>query len=229
MLIKHVISLGGNCHTSMFMKDHGLKRYSCPFDWIGLGLDEINNILETRFSRFIDPVFLIDHAEGDPRKCGHALYGDRLFHHFNPRVTEHRDYYLRCIERFCKRPPNPKDNILYIYQSFYADPSIEELKRLRDNLAIYRGNKSFLTLVLIHHEGVNKEKGVTEFKVKYSDPTLFVLYVDLIGAINGVRFLDRRDDDAMRTFLARSFQFYLDHPDDEALQREKMLASDIAI
>jgi hypothetical protein len=210
----------------MYLKNHGLKRYSTPFDWIGLGLDEINNILETRFSRFIDPAFLIDHADGDGRKCGHSQYGDRLFHHFNPRKNEDRDYYLRCIERFCRRPA-ADDIVLYIYKSFYADPPLEELRRLRNNLAIYRGNYKFITLVFIHRTETAKD--TPQFRTEYCDPTLWVVYTDLVGNINGVHFLDKRDDDAMTAFLASHFRFSLDHADQDAAAAERALAVDIRI
>lgn len=97
----HAVSLGANCFAAMFFKNAGYRTSAGPFDW--LAADEVTaleGILAADFADFIDPAFLVDHVEGHPGKCGHAKYGPRLFHHYNPRVPEVAAYYARCVARF---------------------------------------------------------------------------------------------------------------------------------
>jgi Putative papain-like cysteine peptidase (DUF1796) len=208
--IHHTISLGGNCHTSMFLKQCGLKRFSCPFDWIGLSLDDILEILETRFTKFLDPSYFMDHVEGDPGKCGHRRYGDRFFNHFNPRIPDHHAYYQRCIDRFCavnSQNCSPDINVLYVYQAFYNDPPIEQLRGLRDMLREqYRGNDGFVLLALIHKTN-GADGDAPTFSVTKEEPNMIVAHTRLVGNINGVAFLDPRDAQGMAQFLDQHFKF----------------------
>lgn len=204
--IHHVVSLGCNCHTAMFFKNNGWRKYSTPFDWICIGFKELIQILESRFSRFVDPAFLTAHEDGGPHQCGHLLYGDRMFHHFNPREAEHHAYYQRCITRFCTRPVNGEECVLYVYQAFYDKPTIPQLMQLRDLLSGYRGNAVFKLLVFWHEVNASTT-GAPQFDVLENSQNLMIVGTKLCGNIDGVQFLDGRDHAGMTQLLNHFFVF----------------------
>lgn len=205
--VHHTISLGCNCHTSYLLKILGLKKYSAPFDWLGCSIEDVTNILDSNFESFIDPTLLKDHDDGSPNRCGHALYGGRFFHHFNPRIQAHRDYYERCVERFkVVNQFNSQQHVLYIHQAFYEKPTAEIIARLHALLQRYRGSNDF-TLLFVYYSKSDHE---TSFKVSpFVEHTNNVILVDatMLKNINGVTFTHPDDFHGMCNFLSSLFDF----------------------
>lgn len=146
--IGHVVSLGANCQTSMYLKTVGYKTFSGPFDW--LAADDIrmlDDILMSDFKKFLDEEYLIDHTSGSDSQCAHSLYGSRFFHHFNPRHTWSNSYYKRCVERFRSLSACSK-RVLCLLMVFY-EPEEEMLKRIYKNLKMHVPEPALEFLVCI--------------------------------------------------------------------------------
>jgi len=206
--VTHAISLGGNCSTSMFMKVMCIKRYSCPFDWVGITLPNVLDILKADFRTFLDPEQLIEHSDGSPLRCGHKLYGVDMFHHFNPRLlTHHNEYYGRCIDRFRSlKDVSPDEHVMFMYQEFRRAPSVHAITELRDELERYRGSCKFLLVVFIHDvncEGIVKP----EIEVDFFMQSVLVVRTRLVGGNNGASFTSLVDHEAIETFLIRLVHF----------------------
>jgi hypothetical protein len=103
------VSLGSHCLVSYTLKDLGLKRYSCPFDWIFSRPSMIEHCLKDSFASLTDrsqykPV--IDETGTEQvGRCHHAFYRDsfgvdRVFNHRDMRIEENYQYLTRCIHRF---------------------------------------------------------------------------------------------------------------------------------
>lgn len=52
--VKHIASLGNHCLCSATLKDHGLKKYSLPFDWIFIHPEIVLDCLHDDFSLLLD-------------------------------------------------------------------------------------------------------------------------------------------------------------------------------
>ena len=201
--VQNTISLGCNCHTSYLLKQLGLKKFSCPFDWLACTLDDVTSILESNFEDFIAPEYLCEHEEMNPKKCGHKRYGNKTFHHFNPRIPEHHDYYQRCITRF--KSIAPSEHTLYIHQAFYVKPTEESISRLHAQLQRYSNN---FTLLFVYYSEVNSCS--TSFEVvpfvKHASKVILV-NATIINDINGVVYLHRADWFGMCQLLNSTFDF----------------------
>jgi Putative papain-like cysteine peptidase (DUF1796)/Domain of unknown function (DUF4214) len=103
------VSLGSHCLVSYTLKEMGLKRYSCPFDWIFSRPSMIEHCLKDSFALLADrsqykPV--IDETGNEQAgRCHHAFYKasfgvDRVFNQRDMRIEENYQYLLRCIRRF---------------------------------------------------------------------------------------------------------------------------------
>lgn len=214
--ISHIISLGCNCHTSMFLKHCGYKSYSTPFDWISIKFRDVIDILQNNFDTFIDSKYLIDHADENPLRCGHKLYGKHMFHHFNPRNEVHKLYYERCIHRFKSLKKVPADEtVLFIYNEFY-DPEFttNDIIMLRDLLYQYRGNNKFILLVIKnkcnYDKDVSEEQHTSQFKVDIFLQSLMVIECDLIGHTTGVGFSNYIDHVCTYNLLNAFFNINID-------------------
>ncbi|NBO71605.1 MAG: hypothetical protein EBU66_13550 [Bacteroidetes bacterium] len=211
--ISHIISLGCNCHTSMFLKNCGFKKYSCPFDWISIKFKDVVNILNSNFDTFINPEFLIDHADKNNMRCGHALYGSHMFHHFNPRTPQHKAYYERCIQRFKNLKNLPNDEIvLFIYNEFYEPQfNSDDILSLRNLLQLYRGNDRFVLLIIKNTCNYDKTSTLTtsEYKVDYQLESLLVLNCKLVGHTTGVGFSNHIDHVCSYNLLTSIFNIHI--------------------
>lgn len=119
-----IVPLGNNCSMARTLEMLGLRRYSCPFDWL-LANDEdalaqACGLLETHFADFLRPENLKKQADScDNGK--HVSYYDegsrRLFlHDFTPRgdIKAVNAKYKRRIERLYALI-NKSNSILFVY------------------------------------------------------------------------------------------------------------------
>jgi hypothetical protein len=103
------VSLGSHCLVSYALKEMGLKRYSCPFDWIFSRPSMVEHCIRDSFATLADRSqyeTVIDESGTElPGRCHHSFYRnsfgvDRVFNHSDMRIEENYGYLLRCIERF---------------------------------------------------------------------------------------------------------------------------------
>lgn len=220
-VISHVISLGCNCHTAMFLKTLHLKQYSCPFDWVCLKLPATIDILNSHFEKYIDPQYLIDHEDGDPRRCAHSIYGGRVFHHHNPRNPDHHAYFERCISRFC----NVQGTRLYLHQAFYDRVSVDQVNDLHKALSYY--STDFVLVVINYY--LDSETAHTKYNVALNTDGIVIVNAHTIGNQNGVAFTDRRDAEGLAQFLFEHFTFDLRLNETEAVNEDRLYACDLCI
>jgi len=203
--VHHIVSLGCRCHTSKFFQLVGLKKYSCPFDWLACDIYVVLKLLETDFADFLNPKYLCDHPEGD-RKCGHTLYGNSFFHHFNPRIAEHMAYYDRCVQRFKALKDCPsQEHVLYVHQAFYIEPMEEVIAQMHAHLERYSNN---FTLLFIYYTDSNANE--TTFKL--SDllphpPNVMFVEATIRNPIDGIVFTHSDDFAGLANFLVSQFDF----------------------
>lgn len=98
----HVMSLGASCFPAAQLREHGLRRYAGPFDWIFSSPQMVNHCLQDNFASFLDASQYRDC--GQAGKAGHTMYSEMLgratvFNHHDPRIAEHYDYLCRATAR----------------------------------------------------------------------------------------------------------------------------------
>jgi len=206
--VHHTISLGCRCHTSYALKYMGLKKYSCPFDWLACDIYGVLEILKSDFTEFLKPEHLHDHKDGHTTSCGHKIYGNTFFHHFNPRVKEHMDYYIRCVNRFkAVKDLYSHEHVLYIHNALYIKPTEDVIYQLHHQLQRYRGSDNF-TLLFIYYSDSNASK--TSFQVSsFVGHPSNVMLVDasIRQPTDGVVFTHSDDIQGFCEFMFANFDF----------------------
>lgn len=104
--VAHLASLGCFCLPSNIMRNHGLRRYSLPFDWIFSSPEMLIDCLTDDFSAFLDRRYYrsISESRGKPA-AEHELYLQKygipaVFAHRDPTREEDYLYLTRCVARF---------------------------------------------------------------------------------------------------------------------------------
>jgi hypothetical protein len=150
------VSLGSHCLVSYALKEMGLKRYSCPFDWIFSKPSMVEHCIKDSFATLADrshyePV--IDSRGTELQGlCHHAYYRNscginRVFNHRDMRIEENYHYLLRCIDRFTKllASNNHKVFVLLSRESCSDD---EQFVSLYDTLSRSTSNFSLLFFIV---------------------------------------------------------------------------------
>ena len=121
------VSLGPTCVSSWYLKELGLKRASYPFDWVFVNLGQVLQIIRSDFHILLDKSKYCDWGGiNDPEKAGHAVYGDKMFNHRNPRLPDDYKYLERCVARF--KNLSQCENVCFLYMTKNpAEPPPEEL------------------------------------------------------------------------------------------------------
>lgn len=104
--VAHLASLGSFCLPGNIMRNHGLRRYSLPFDWIFSSPQMLIDCLEDDFAVFLDRRHYrsISESRWNPG-AEHDLYREKygipaVFAHRDPTRDEDYLYFTRCIARF---------------------------------------------------------------------------------------------------------------------------------
>jgi hypothetical protein len=105
--VNHLISLGSFCLPALIFRDHGLRRYSLPFDWIFSTPPMVRECLADDFAGFLDRRYYRSITGPGRRDPGaeHDLYRERyglpgLFAHHDPTQESHYLHFVRCVTRF---------------------------------------------------------------------------------------------------------------------------------
>ena len=104
--VAHLASLGCFCLPGNIMRNHGLRRYSLPFDWIFSSPEMLIDCLTDDFSAFLDRRYYqsISESRGNPA-AEHEIYLQKygipaVFAHRDPTREEDYLYFTRCVARF---------------------------------------------------------------------------------------------------------------------------------
>lgn len=208
-----IISLGGNCASSWYIKQSGKKIASYPFDWIFSSPSIIEDCIRNNFERYLDKDYYIDsrHAK---RVCGHSYYHSSMFNHRDPRasVADHQ-YYERACRRFMDTLKDGS-NVLFVitiindpekrvrwFQGFdqkftapIGDDGIGQFQCLKALIRQYKKNSKFLIINTFTER---------EFDMTSTLDDEFFLNYSSLGDSTGVKYETEYDDFAMRhVFMA---------------------------
>jgi Putative papain-like cysteine peptidase (DUF1796) len=151
-----IVSLGSHCLVSYGLKEMGLKRYSCPFDWIFSRPSMIEHCIKDSFTMLTDrsqfqPV--VDESGTElTGRCHHAFYRnsfgvERVFNHRDMRVKGNYEYLIRSIARFSKLLTNDTRKI-FVLLSPKSWTSSEQFVSLHNTLSTYTSNFCLLFVIL---------------------------------------------------------------------------------
>ena len=205
--IKHVCSLGFNCHVSQMLKDNGLKTESYPFDWIMSNLNVVKNCIQDDFKTFLDKDYYID--IGSPDKCGHKIYCDNMFVHHNPltNISDY-EYFKRCVDRF-RKLLSCNDNKLFIIsiidcehgvENLISETLIKQFVELNDIISNSTSNSKLLLIVNYPNKKTIKKK-ITTIK------NLTILEINTLSTNNGTNYLDDNDNKFLKKQINKLFSF----------------------
>lgn len=203
MSIKYTCSLGPHCHSSYLLKMNNLKKASYPFDWIFTNHSIVRQILDNKFSDFIDKDYLINLGN----KCGHKKYHDSMFWHHNPLTNnEHYDYFNRCISRFREMMTSEEEKLLVYLVKDVAEINELTFKNdmivLNETLKKHTTNFTLLSIVVFP----NKEKNNYTFN---SIDNIDFLYIDTLSVSNGIQFVNPIDNKYLSIILKTRYTFEL--------------------
>ncbi len=146
-IINYVISIGPLCHTSYNLNQMGLKKFSCPFDWIFSNLTIVQNCIENKFRYFLDKKYYYVSQHEIARYIGHQYYSHAsIFAHHDPLENiDHYNYFCRCVERFIKVLASDK-NKLFVY----TDMGYYEKEDMNENHALIKNYVQFDNFLKLH-------------------------------------------------------------------------------
>jgi hypothetical protein len=133
MTPKKIFSLGYRCSSAGILKEMRLKQESFPFDWLISRLSVIKQCIQDDFqefmkienyenrhtntyemaenqNHFICDEYLVINRHYQPPELLNAVNSYQYYlamNHYLITDTDHRDYYVRCIERFRKALDQP--------------------------------------------------------------------------------------------------------------------------
>lgn len=173
--VNHIASLGNHCLCSATLKDHGLKKYSLPFDWIfthpGIVLDCLND----DFSLFLDKKHYHsltnerhdrDYEPGASHLYFESKYGTiNTFNHRDVTQAEDYSYIVRSVERFRKLLTSDDGKIFMMITRPEYDLS-KYFNKLRNKLNELTNNFHFIAIQLqdpiCKHNSFSMEKVLDE-------------------------------------------------------------------
>lgn len=99
------IPIGEDCFSTIFLRDHGLRKFSTIFDWVVLSPISILNLFKNDFKDFLlkknlkvikksDRIF--KHAELEVMETKYNIF---IPHHFNNLDTNYKEVYDKFIKR----------------------------------------------------------------------------------------------------------------------------------
>jgi len=167
-----VVSLGSHCLVSYALKEMGLKRYSCPFDWIFSRPAMVEHCIKDSFVTLADRSqyqSVIDESGSEVSgRCHHAFYRDtfgveRVFNHRDMRVRTNYEYLLRSIDRFMKLLVSPNLKI-FVLLSPEAIVNEEQFVSLHDTLTALTTNFCLLTVKIKKSQNSAHDFGIDHIK-----------------------------------------------------------------
>ena len=205
--IKHVCSLGFNCHASQMLKDNNLKLESYPFDWIMSNLDVVKKCLQDDFKTFLDKDAYVD--LGLTKRCGHKIYCDNMFVHHNPlHNNSDYDYFNRCVNRFRKLLSSNDDKLFIIsiidgehgIGNKISESFIKELEELSNILNKSTVNSNLLVIV-------NYPNKKTQKKVVKTIKNLTILEIDTLSSNTGTQYIKEDDNKFLIKIINKLYKF----------------------
>lgn len=198
---EHVISIGTACWTSQLIKDAGLKRFSCPFDWIFSSPAFVGHCLEDDFAEFLSRDRWV--SVGGPQQWTLPLIRDRyglgrILNHHDASSDADFGYLTRSVDRFRGVLASDAAKIFLLISEMknILDPATDRL------LETLSAATSSFRLVCI---GVDPTPAAGAGVEQISDTARRDIYRLHPGSAieDGLRFKDARDNQMLQDILAR--------------------------
>ncbi|WP_158302377.1 DUF1796 family putative cysteine peptidase [Sodalis glossinidius] len=179
--VKHIASLGNHCLYSATLKDHGLKKYSLPFDCIFTHSEIILNCLNDDFSLFLDKKHYLSltnerHDRDYEPGASHVYFENKhstinTFNHRDVTQSENYNYIVRTVERFRKLLTSDDGKIFMMIALPKYDLS-NSFDKLRNRLNELTNNFHFIAIQLqdptYKHNSLSIEKILDKKMLSYT-------------------------------------------------------------
>jgi len=203
--IKHICSLGRNCHSASLIKRNGWKKESYPFDWVFTNLKMIKHCIEDDFKILLDKQYYPD-KNPDAWQQSHTFYhpfsDDKTFNHHNPLLEKDYLYFERCASRFRKLLQSNEFKV-FLYMAVNSDPINQRFKdqMIEFNAVLKTKANNYALICIAQSVGKNQE-------YKF-DSVENVHFIDLttISNSNGKEFLINEDNLFLDKLLNEVYRF----------------------
>lgn len=197
----HVISMGTACWTSQLIKDAGLKRFSCPFDWIFSSPAFVGHCLEDDFGEFLSRDRWV--SVGGPQQWTLPVIRDRyglgrILNHHDASSDADFGYLTRSVDRFRAVLAGDAAKIFLLISEMknILDPATDRL------LETLSAATSAFKLVCV---GFDPTPAASPGVEQISDSDRRDIYRLHPGSVieDGLRFKDARDNQMLQDILGR--------------------------
>ena len=203
--IKHICSLGRNCHSASLIKRNGWKKESFPFDWIFTNLNMIKHCMQDDFKILLDKQYYPD-KNPDAWQQSHTFYhpfsDDRTFNHHNPLVEKDYQYFKRGVSRF-RNLLKSNDFFVFLYMEVNSDPINNTFKEkiIEFNTSLKKKANNYALICIVQSVGKTQS-----YKFDSIDN---IHFIDLttISNSNGKEFIINEDNLFLDKLLREVYTF----------------------
>lgn len=203
--IKHICSLGNNCHTATLLKRNQWKKESYPFDWIFSNINLVKHCIDDKFDKFLDQQY---YPDKDPKSWqqNHVYYfpfsEDKMFNHKNPMKEDDYQYYQRCVKRF-NEFVKKTDFKVFLNMHVNHDPINNTFKQkmIKFNNYLDKNCENYALICIVQGVGDKQE---------YSFEThsnIHFINLTTLSPSNGKEFINPTDNSFLDNLLKKVYKF----------------------
>lgn len=173
--IEYITSVGFRCYAPDLLKDHGLRKFSGPFDYIYIDLETCLESISTRFEKYLKDIVCIH--KNDNHISKHYYENEKIDKRLEDLMKESTIGYMPHVyngnklminENFLGKVTNNFynwDRILVFHHQNVLDKTVHDtLKKRCDRLL--KMYESYDKLALLHVTRIIEDDNLTEFKKK---------------------------------------------------------------
>lgn len=215
--INHVISLGTHCYTSYLLKMAGLKKYSCPFDWLFSSPSMVAHVINDNFCKLTDrayfkkiPLKKIKNSGLEYSPIDHDFYRvafsvKNVFNHHDVQLQEDYEYIIRSVERF-RRVLHSDESVMFILCTRHSCEALSYFIKISESLLDKRNSA-------IHFRYFSIEEGssvLPKFDILYKFSDSFeLIHFKSTSKWDGLYFNNIIDDMALLNIISDGVSFNL--------------------
>jgi len=203
--IKHICSLGNNCHTATLLKRNKWKKESYPFDWIFSNINLVKHCIDDKFDKFLDQQY---YPDKDPKSWqqNHVYYfpfsEDKMFNHKNPMKEDDYLYYQRCVKRFNQFVKKTEFKV-FLNMHVNHDPINNTFKQkmIKFNNYLDKNCENYALICIVQGVGDKQE---------YSFEThsnIHFINLTTLSPSNGKEFINPTDNSFLDNLLKKVYKF----------------------
>ena len=206
--IKHICSLGKNCHGAGILKRNNWKKESYPFDWIFTNDKMIKHCIEDDFKIFLNKEYYPDKDENawqQTHSFYHPFSDDKTFNHHNPLLDKDYAYFERCVDRFRTLLQSNKFKV-FIHMISNHDPINDQIrKKALDLNNVLKNKTDNFALIYIIHTISQKQSYIFE-----TNENIHFIQIYTKSASNGKEFILDEDNIFLDKLLNEVYIFNIE-------------------